>query len=83
MSEEITKHHLARIRDANSAISGLMRLKFTLLDESDTGEMPEWWGEFYDEAIQNAIWFCAEAVDSSAVWLEDNALGDGAGHDDE
>lgn len=74
MISDPVKHHLKKIQRANSAISALMHLQFKVFDESETGEMPEWWGENHQQGINDAINCCAETIDSSATWLENQSL---------
>ena len=72
MIDDPVKHHLKRIQHANSAVHALLYLKFKIFDESETGEMPDWWGESHQEGINDVIICCAETIEASATWLDNN-----------
>lgn len=67
------EHHREQITLANSAIGGLISLQNQMLDDTETGEMPDWFSEYYRESIHVAISACVEKIETSIEWLKANA----------
>ncbi|MGN8157102.1 hypothetical protein ACS8YF_00320 [Salinisphaera sp. SWV1] len=62
---------LDELRDMAAAVDGLLKLQEKIFDDSGTGEMPEWWSERYQSAINLAIGACVEKTSIALEFLED------------
>lgn len=60
LKEEQRRRRIQDAIQAFDAIAGLQSLKRKLRDSTSTGELPAWWSEYYQSALDDATEACAD-----------------------